>query len=146
MRRYFLILVIFLGILMYLGIDIWSLLGGVLLLILVMTGILFMVGRKFPNSLLEIFFILLIGPVLVSSFIHLLIDFIKQLSGSDGISGIPVYLLLFLIVIALLGFTWILLQRSRNRRVDTYRVQGSEREPVIPDTFSHRDRETINDD
>ena len=55
MRRYFFILVIFLGILMCLGIDIWSLLDGVLLLILVIAGIFFMVGRRFPNSLLEIF-------------------------------------------------------------------------------------------
>lgn len=82
----------------------------------------------------------------MGSFIHILVNFIKQYSGSDGISGNSGYLLLFLIVIALLGFAWIMWRRNRNRRVDNYRIRRSEREPVIPDAFSHDDREIINDD
>lgn len=103
MRGFLSLFAVSLGIALFVGVDIFPLVGGILMLLIMAEAVFIMFGGPLPRFLTEIFLFILLGPIFVSSLIHLLIDLGRQMLISINISFNPVQIFLILLILMFLA-------------------------------------------
>ena len=146
MRRFLIIFSVLIAVGIRLGIDFYSLLGGLLLILIVAAGFMYMFTHKLVPQLLECFIILLFVPPLVLIAIYYVENFIRQLISGAPIDANPFPVFIILLLLMILAFIYVFRTRLRNRRVESQHLQGAEREPILPQTQFQRLENAISND
>lgn len=134
MQRYAVIFSILMGIAIFLGFDGFSIVGGILLIMVTLAGFFHIFSKRASSQLIETSIILLLGPLVVFGVIQFLLKILHDLLLSMGITTNPTSFSI-IIIIMLLAFGFVMWERRNSRRIDRFRLRGSEREPIIPEAY-----------
>ena len=132
MRLFMIVFSILIGFSLLLGFDSFSVWTGLLLLIILFIGVLYMFTGKVLPQFIETFLIVLFIPLSVIYIYNLISQFIQSTSVNSQLSINVWPFLRVILFLMFLAFLYVLSIRRQNQRLDRFRLQGSEREPVVP--------------
>lgn len=130
MERYLVLGAILIGLGNFVGVYLQPLLNGILILMILIAGLFYMFRARLPRWFWRNFLIMLVGPIIVYCLLGVFMGHKSWLFPSTGVID-PFWVTALLVALMLLASGYVI-YRHRSHQIDSYQLQGAEREPVLP--------------